>query len=248
MHTTKSHSFLRAACILALVGAGLPVASCAAPQKVPSAACELSQKVGLIIKASPRLNLDDEARALPTIIRIYQLKSPTSLENAQFEDIWKKDKETLGEDLLKKDEIVMYPDSIIKKEFQRDPKASVVAAVVIVRHPSGISWRTIFELPPPPGEQRCAALQEDPTAGTTTPENPRYYIQMEDYRVEPGDDTLEDEAARRDRRGNPGPGRSPEELLEDANDLYTSGRASYGQAAQSVQNIPSPTSLIPHKP
>jgi len=254
--SNTSRSLLRAACVVALTGAAVPVASCAGPQKVPSSACELTQKVGLIIKSSPRLNEDDEARSLPTIIRIYQLKSPNSLENAQFEDIWKKDKETLGEDLLQKDEVVMYPDRITKKEFTRDPKANVVAAVVIVRHPSGISWRTEFELPPPPGEQRCQKLQEDPTAGATATENPQFYLLMEDYRVEPGDDTFEEEAARRARNGGrPGPGPNVMDILQEGQDLYDQGRVGAAQGAQQAGEITSNptraltnTVLPPRKP
>ena len=151
--------------------------------------CNLPQQTGLVIDGSDRLNPDESGRSLPTIIRIYQLKEISKLEMATFEEIWQKADETLGDTVLAKDELTPYPGRRVVRGFERNPEANYIAAVAIVRRPSGVTWRTIFELPASAAETQCAAQQQDPATPPPAPQAVRISLRVEDYRIE-GEMTL----------------------------------------------------------
>ncbi len=155
----------------------------------------------MVMRGSERLNPNDDGRALPVVVRVYQLKSSARMEEAEFEQIWHHDRETLGEDLLKVDEMYLYPNQRMGRAFRRDPAATHVVAVAIFRHPAGQTWRSIFELPPPPGDERCAAQSANPGANPPPVREPRYVFVLDDYFIEPGVDDPPADAGVRDNRG-----------------------------------------------
>lgn len=102
--------------------------------------------VDVTVTAAARLNPDDGGQSLPTVIRIYQLKAASKAEAAQFEDIYRRDKEVLGEDLLQVDELVLSPGETARKTVSGDKGARAVMVVGVFRRPSGNAWRIITEL------------------------------------------------------------------------------------------------------
>jgi len=113
------------------------------------------------IVASARLNPDDQGQALPTVVRLYQLRSPARLEAAEFEALYRSEKETLGEDLLQVDEVVVEPGATAARKLPRHKDARALAAVGLFRRPSGASWRSAVELPPPGKAASFAFTVED---------------------------------------------------------------------------------------
>jgi type VI secretion system protein VasD len=101
------------------------------------------------LDAAARLNPDEHGRALPTVVRIYQLKSAAKMEMAGFDDLFKREKEVLGEDMVKLDEIEVAPGERIGRILQREKEVRYVAVVALFRRPAGSSWRAILELPKP---------------------------------------------------------------------------------------------------
>jgi type VI secretion system protein VasD len=101
--------------------------------------------VDVIITAAARLNPDDSGAALPTVVRIYQLKGTSKAEAAQFEDLYRRDKELLGEDLLQLDEVVVAPGATVRKTVAGIPEARAVMVVGVFRRPAGLGWRIIAE-------------------------------------------------------------------------------------------------------
>jgi type VI secretion system protein VasD len=120
--------------------------------------------VDLTVTAAARLNPDDSGQSLPTVIRVYQLKATSRAEAAQFEDIYRRDKEVLGEDLLQVDEVVLSPGETARKTVASDKGARAVMVVGVFRKPSGNGWRIITEL----AKGKAAHLQ----------------FRAEDYRIE----------------------------------------------------------------
>ncbi len=125
--------------------------------------------IDLTITAGKQLNPDEEGHSLPTSIRIYQLKTGRKIEAAEFEQVYRKEKETLGEDLLRMDELTLSPGEKVRKLVPRDAAARALAAVAVFRRPSGERWRVI------------APLSEGRT--------PSISLTVEDYRVERTDMT-----------------------------------------------------------
>jgi type VI secretion system protein VasD len=176
-----------------------------APAKEPES-CKL-QIVKLTVLASPRINLG-ETEARPVQLRIYQLSTDIRINNASFQDVWKDEKAALKEDLIKSEELSVYPDSRTDIEFERDEKAMVIAAVALFRTPKGRSWYTTFELPPSPGKGSCglslgggggagggagAAAEEKPDGGTAAPKsNPHFVVWIDGTKVDDGSDRLAD--------------------------------------------------------
>lgn len=160
------------------------VASCKRPTVRTS--CDVPDRGNLTIEATERLNPDENGQALPTIIRIYQLANLGPLELATFQEIWRQDEATLGDALLGKDELTIYPGHTRSMNFERNPDAQFIVGVAIVRRPQGQSWRTIMELPPPTNELRCAALQgqEDPEEAPATPPQTVIHLFVDAYQIE----------------------------------------------------------------
>jgi type VI secretion system protein VasD len=162
------------------------------------------QIVGLSIMTSDRLNPQLGGQPRPVQMRIYQLKSDQRFINASFDEIWgpedakEWDKKVLQDDLVKVDEFPIYPSTRTEVKFERDESALWVFAVAKFRQPTGRSWYTEFELPPPPGKGECGMPEcKGPgcDAGAKTPPNlnPKFSVWADRTRVETGEDHLDDE-------------------------------------------------------
>ena len=114
----------------------------------------------IAITAGQRLNPDERGDSLPTLVRVLQLKSVSKLAGADFDQIYRVPKETLGEDLVRMDELFLSPGETAQRRIERDKAARALAVVPVVRRPTGKSWRTIVELPPPDGHIRFTFLIE----------------------------------------------------------------------------------------
>lgn len=167
--------------------------SCGGPTIVPipnAKKCEL-QVVSLTVVASPLINptLDGETR--PVQLRIYQLKDDVRLQGATFEQVWKEDAATLTQDIVKRDDVFVYPNTRTDVKFDRDPTASFVVGAALFRNPKGKSWYVSFELPPAPGKGDCLAPGcEDGKCGSNA--NPRFSMWVDATRVDDGADHLSD--------------------------------------------------------
>lgn len=113
----------------------------------PQAPRICSSPVPVSIEATAQVNPDTAGAALPTVVRLYQLRSPTRLEQAEFTDIWQRPKETLADDLVQEVEVTAFPESARQMSLTIQPGAQFLAGVAIVRLPTGTQWRTIVPLP-----------------------------------------------------------------------------------------------------
>jgi type VI secretion system protein VasD len=101
----------------------------------------------LNVKAADRLNPDDGGRSLPTLVRIYQLKSASKARTVELTDLLRDPKEALGEDLISTEELLLSPGQLVDKPLTREPEARAVLVAAVVRRPAGVSWRDVVELP-----------------------------------------------------------------------------------------------------
>lgn len=164
------------------VGIVLLLAGCGAT--APPPACQLSDTSPLVIEASDRLNPDASGQSLPTIVRVYQLRDVGALEQASFEDVWRRPDQTFEKSLLAQDEITLYPRQVVRRPFDRDPKANFIVAVGIFRTPVGTTWRTVLELPAPRSEMLCASVQAAAGDESAPPPVPHVTLFAEDNHIE----------------------------------------------------------------
>jgi len=112
--------------------------------------------IEVVVTASDRLNPDEQGQSLPTMVRIFQLKSTAKLEAADFDPLYRRPKEVLGEDLLHLEELTLSPGQSVRRQLDRDPAARAIAVVGLFRKPSGLSWRALAEIPP--SDKRASML------------------------------------------------------------------------------------------
>jgi type VI secretion system protein VasD len=148
----------------------------------PPQACDARESAGLHIAADDTLNLGLDERPLPTLVRVYQLRNLGRAETASFAELTEHADETLGDAMLSMDEMRLYPDRSIDTDFQRNPDASYVMAVAVVRRPSGNSWRTILELPAPSAQAVCLAMREHPDQPPPATEL-RLALELDHYQI-----------------------------------------------------------------
>jgi type VI secretion system protein VasD len=196
----RTHATLLVTAAAAALTLGAFGVACSTAQPIivqPPKSCTL-QIVGMTIMASPKINPEDNGSPRPVQLRIYQLKTDTRLLNASFQQIWKEDKETLKDDLVKVDEMSVYPDTRTEVKFERDPSALFVVGVALFRNPKGKNWWTEFELPPPPGKGDC--MNPDPKCSGpdcakeagAPPLAPHFSLWIDGTRIDDGTDHLDE--------------------------------------------------------
>lgn len=152
-----------------LIGLGLSVGlvmgslgmGCA--QNAPPAApkpCDV-QIVTLRIYAADNINPNENQNPRSVVIRLYQLKDEMRLQNASYDEVLLTDKEVLGEDIVSKDEVVVFPNDLVEIKFERNKEATVLAGVALFHSPKGQSWKTFYTFPLKPGEAQCAGRDAD---------------------------------------------------------------------------------------
>ena len=103
-------------------------------------------RVNMVLAASPNVNPDTSGQGLSVVVRVYQLKDKGRLEAADYNSIWKNDKETLSDDFLDRQERVIQPGTQEMLEIKANPMAAYLGVVALFRNPSGDTWRKIIRI------------------------------------------------------------------------------------------------------
>ncbi len=142
---------LLASATLGTVGIG-----CAEDPVVPKKVCD-KQWVTLQIYGSGTVNPNENGNPRPVRVRLYQLGNDLKLTNARYDDVLLREKETLGEDVVKADDVTVFPNDLVEIKFERDKAAEFLGGAAFFHQPKGQAWKTFFEFPPIPGDSNCAA-------------------------------------------------------------------------------------------
>ncbi len=103
-------------------------------------------RVNMVLAAAPNVNPDTSGQGLSVVVRIYQLKDKGRLEAADYNAIWKTDKETLSDDFLDRQERVIQPGTQEMIEIRANPMAAYLGVVALFRNPTGDTWRKIVRI------------------------------------------------------------------------------------------------------
>ena len=140
---------------------GLGVTACSTPPAQAPKPCDV-QVVTLNIYAADNINPNERGNPRPVVVKLYQLKNDVRMENATYDEILLKDKETLGDDFAKVDDIEVFPNDLVQVRFERVKEASVLAGVALFHGPKGTSWKTFYAFPPTPADgASCGAAAKD---------------------------------------------------------------------------------------
>jgi type VI secretion system protein VasD len=162
--------------LLFLLGCSSSAPPPAAP--TPPEAC-VAPRPRVTLAASGQVNAGADGRGLPVQVRLYQLKSEAKLSNAFFEEVWNEDEKTLGEDLLGKRELTVFPGKSQALELDQLPDSRVLGAVALFREPRGRDWFVTYDL--------VLAKKEPPCP----PPEPRISIWLDRMKIQDGEGRVE---------------------------------------------------------
>ncbi|WP_112184510.1 type VI secretion system lipoprotein TssJ [Ralstonia sp. GX3-BWBA] len=130
--------------ILAL-GVLLALSGCSTAPAQPE-----QMKLDLAIEAKDSLNPDDKGRASPVLVRLYELKTASTFENADYYALESTDRTMLVSDLLARDEFILRPGEFRDIERKLNPDTQALGLLVGYRDLGKATWRTVYKLPPAP--------------------------------------------------------------------------------------------------
>lgn len=104
--------------------------------------------IDLAIKAGPDINPGPDGTPAPALVRVYQLASPVRFQNADFFLLFEKERDTLGADLLGREEIPVSPGETKTLNQPLKPTATHVGVAAAFRDIDKATWRAIVEVPP----------------------------------------------------------------------------------------------------
>ena len=129
-----SRRLTRGALWLWLAPAGL--AGCGAPPPPPPTVIQAT------IAAAAGVN-----GGAPVALRIYQLVSPAGFQGAQFFPVFEKDKATLKDDLVKRDDVLLAPGGSKTLTLMPEDRAHAIGVFGAYRDYEHVAWQAVIDIP-----------------------------------------------------------------------------------------------------
>ena len=125
---------------IAVLGLTLALAGCASAPK--------PAQVAGTIQASEQVNPSTSKRPSPLVLRVYELKTAATFNNADFMSLYQRDQAELGGDLLAREEFVLAPGE--SKTFGKTlaPDTRFLGVVAAYRDVEHARWRSIVPMQP----------------------------------------------------------------------------------------------------
>ena len=101
-------------------------------------------KVDLRLIAKGDLNLDDNGRPSPLVVRIIELRSAQSFEAAEFFALFQAEQATLGADWVASEEIELKPGDIKDLKIALHPDSQLMAVLGAYRRLDDANWRLVL--------------------------------------------------------------------------------------------------------
>ena len=112
-------------------------------------------KVDASITAVADLNPDGAGRPSPVVVRVYELKTLSVFESADFYSLYEDEGATLGPDLIAREELVIRPGDEIEYYRVTDPLAQYLGVIAAFRDLENARWRSSVKL----GNRRRVPVQ-----------------------------------------------------------------------------------------
>lgn len=103
-------------------------------------------KVDMRIVAGGDVNLDDNGRPSPVVVRLLELKAPATFQGADFFALYQDEKQTLGADWVAREEFEFKPGDVQDLRFALQPDSSFVAILAAYRHLDKVNWRMVLPI------------------------------------------------------------------------------------------------------
>ncbi len=105
-----------------------------------------TSSIELVIDASPVLNERVGGQSSPVILRVHELSSPVLFRSLDFFALFENDKESLGDEYIKRYEYQIQPGESLDQILTLAPSTRALGFSVAFRDIDGSSWRKVVEL------------------------------------------------------------------------------------------------------
>jgi type VI secretion system protein VasD len=150
---------LQGARVAALVVCGVIAACSSSPLNVFKAK---PTSISGSIVTTTGLNPSVSQRPSPLLLRVYELRSPTAFNQAEFMALYQADQATLGPDLVAREEFTLQPGQTQPLARQLGPETRFIGVVAVYRDLEHARWRAI--VPVQPNRAQKIAIHADALA------------------------------------------------------------------------------------
>lgn len=131
--------------ILALLLVNIP--SCSSSKSRVGGVFNLDTDLKLTLQVSSDINPDDNNRPSPVFVRFYQLKSTTAFDKADFIDIYERDKEIFGGDIVNKQTLKpLAPGETRTERLVLEPGTRAIAIYAEFSQYAGSTYKVTFPI------------------------------------------------------------------------------------------------------
>jgi type VI secretion system protein VasD len=95
------------------------------------------------VAASAQVNPDAKKRPSPVVVRVYELKSPTQFDSADFVSLFDKDQAVLGADMLSREEFVLRPGETKTITKTLAPDTKFIGVMAAFRELERSRWHVV---------------------------------------------------------------------------------------------------------
>jgi type VI secretion system protein VasD len=108
--------------------------------------CSSVSTVTVTLSADSGVNPDINDRPSPIVARIYELKSLSVFNNADFFNLFEQDVALLGEEMLMRDELHFQPGQVKMLERDLQPDTRYIGVIGAYRDIENATWRRSIEI------------------------------------------------------------------------------------------------------
>lgn len=149
---------LRVRTAAAALAAAVAVLGCASAPK--------PTKVSGSIEASAQINPSVSKRPSPLLLRVYELKSATAFNAADFMSLYQRDQAELAAELVSKEEFTLAPGETRPWAKTLSPDTRFIGVMAAFRDLERSRWRSI--VPIAPGQKQQIVIRADALSVTAT--------------------------------------------------------------------------------
>jgi type VI secretion system protein VasD len=112
--------------------------------------------INATVVAGAQINPDVRKRPSPVVVRVFELKSSTLFEQADFVSLFEKEQAVLGPELVSREEFVIRPGETKPLSKPLAPDTKFVGVMVAFRELERARWRAI--VPVVPGKKNVLSI------------------------------------------------------------------------------------------
>ena len=131
----------------------LTMAGCAAKPPPPT-------EVTGTLQAAANVNPSASKRPSPLLVRVYELKSVTAFNNADFVSLYQRDQAELGTEMVGREEVTLTPGDSRPMNKMTAPETRFVGVFAAYRDLDHAKWRAVLAIQPGQKQRILVSAEE----------------------------------------------------------------------------------------